>query len=416
MGILTKRNSFIVLFITFLFLRLFVSDSSMLLSSDSLKFIETSKRLPNYTLYNNDLYLHHPPFYPFTIRIFSLFFQDYTAAIFISLVSSIITFFVLYNLLMLLTKNFNIVFFIMFFYTLSATFIKASGVILREAFVVMLTLLALYYYVKGVKLGNKKSFIAATIFGSLLAITSDHVIFIFPAFALSYAIFNRDKINLKGLKFPNLSYLILPLLAILAVYGSWLGIKAFQYSNNDYYPVGIEGIPMHVKDFGIFELLSPQLFEPYSEARLVSSGIPVVKRALFNIGYMFNMVPFSIPEGLNFTTMKYLLFPRHIVYIILIYAPLALLTIFGLYMAVRDSIRAKTISDNVNLYVIGLFLIFIFPITQKFVSPRYIYTSYIFLYFIMGYGLAALLEKICALQIPTHCNFAFTFDTFLVLQ
>ena len=149
---------------------------------------------------------------------------------------------------------------------------------------------------------------------------------------------------------------------MLAVYGSWLGIKALQYSSNDYYPVGIEGIPMYVKDFGIFELLSPQLFEPYSEARLVSSGIPVVKRAVFNIGYMFNMAPFSIPDGLNFTTMKYLLFPRHIAYMAAIYIPLALLAIFGLYMMIKDSIKAKEMHDNVNLYIMGLFVIFIFPL------------------------------------------------------
>ena len=111
------------------------------------------------------------------------------------------------------------------------------------------------------------------------------------------------------------------------------------------------------------------------------------------------MAPFSIPDGLNFTTMKYLLFPRHIAYMAAIYIPLALLAIFGLYMMIKDSIKAKEMHDNVNLYIMGLFVIFIFPITQKFVSPRYIYMSYIFLYFMIGYGLAALLEKRVALQI-----------------
>ncbi|MBI2523113.1 glycosyltransferase family 39 protein [Candidatus Woesearchaeota archaeon] len=407
MWILTKKNLVIILFIVFLYLRLFISDSSLLLSSDSLKFIETSKRFPNYTLYNDEIYLHHPPLYPYTIRFFSLFFQDHTAAIFVSLISSIASFFVLYNFLMLLTKNFDIVFFVMVFYTMSATFIEAAGAILRETFVVLLILLALYYYVKGVKFNNKKSLIAATIFGSLLAITSDHVVFILPAFALSYIIFNKEKINLKAaevqrtsrfafskrLKLPNLKYAIMPLLITLIVYGSWLGIKAFQYSNSYYYPIGIEGIPIDVRNFGIFELLSPQLFEDYSDARLVSSGIPAVKRVAFNIGYMFNMAPFSIPDGLNFTTMKYLLFTRHIIYIILIYVPLAMLAIFGLYTIAKEFIRTKKIYQNVNLYMIGIFLIFIFPITQKFVSPRYIYTSYIFLYFIMGYGLTTLLKK-----------------------
>ena len=411
--VLTKRNLIILLFAVFLFSRLFVSNSSVLLGADSLKFIETSKRFPYYTLYNDELFLLHPPLYSYTIRFFSLFFQDYVAAIFVSLISSIATFFVLYNFLMLLTKNFNIVFFTMVFYTLSATFITASVAILRESYAALLILLALYCYVKGIKFDNKKSIVAATIFGSLLAITSFHVVFIFPTFALSYIIFNRERLNLKGLKLPNLKYIILPSLIILTVYGSWLGIKAFQYLSHEYYPIGIEGTPIRVGNFGIFELFSPQFFESFSDARSIASGIvPTIKKFAFNIGYMLNMEPFSIPEGLNFTTMEYLLFPRHIIYMALIYVPLALLAIFGLYLIIKDFIRTKKIYNNVNLYMVSLFLIFIFPITQKFVSPRHIHMSYIFLYFMMGYGLATLLKKI---RIPQIRSIIFPLIAILLL-
>ena len=111
-----RRNIIIALFLVFLFLRLFVSFSAELLTADTLKFLETSKSFPNHTLYNDQLYLLHPPFYPYTIHFFALIFHnEYIAAVFISLISSIITFFVLYNLFMMLSRNFNLTFFVLLF-------------------------------------------------------------------------------------------------------------------------------------------------------------------------------------------------------------------------------------------------------------------------------------------------------------
>ena len=137
--IFTSRNIIISLFIVFLFFRLFVSQSSVLLTADELKFFEVAKHFPNHTLYNNQLYLLHPPFYPYAIYLFSQIFQDYyKSAVFISIISAVITFFVLYNLFMMLTKNFNLTYLILVFFSLSVGFISASNVPLRESFVFML--------------------------------------------------------------------------------------------------------------------------------------------------------------------------------------------------------------------------------------------------------------------------------------
>ena len=99
-----KRNLLIILFVIFVFLRIFWSNDSILLSSDPLKFLETPKRFPNHTLYNDQLYLLHPPGYSYIIHFFTFVFQqDYIASIALSLVSTIITFFVVYFLCLLLT-------------------------------------------------------------------------------------------------------------------------------------------------------------------------------------------------------------------------------------------------------------------------------------------------------------------------
>tara|TARA_Y100000310_G_C20703195_1_gene832029 strand:+ start:3719 stop:5389 length:1671 start_codon:yes stop_codon:yes gene_type:complete len=396
---LNKRNLIIAaLFVVFLFLRLFVDSSSVLLAADHLKYLETSKNFPYHKLYNDQLYLFHPPFYPYTIHLFTLIFQEDTiAAVLLSLISAIVTFFVLYKFFMMLT-NFNITFFVLVFYTLSVAFINSATAILRESFVVMLILLSIYYYVKGIKFNEKKPLIIATIIGSFLALASDHVVFLFPAFILSYIFFNSKKINLKKLNFPNLKYIAIPIIILFIFYSSWNAVKFYQYSTNEYYTNGVEGTPLSTHDLGLMQLISPHYFEDFSGPYISPGLLSFPKKLAFQFGYMFNIEPFSIPLGLNFSTMSYLLFPRHVAYMFLIYLPLALIALFGFFTIIKDFIKTRRIYNNVNLYMMGLFFIFLIPITQQFVSPRYIYTSYIFLFYFISFGIYALFMKKESLQ------------------
>ena len=104
--VFTRRNVIITLFVIFLFLRLF-GGVPYALSSDSVKYLALSKNFPYHTLSNNQLDINHPPLHPYAIYFATLIFQDdYIAAVFISLLSAAITFFVLYKLFMLLSRNF----------------------------------------------------------------------------------------------------------------------------------------------------------------------------------------------------------------------------------------------------------------------------------------------------------------------
>src|SRR3989338_5127747 len=98
----SQRTLWIILFIAFVFLRLFSAHEYVLLGSDHLKFFTLADRFPDHLLYNNQPYLLHPPFYPYMIHIFTLIFRDdFLGALLLSLFSSIATFFVLARLLLL---------------------------------------------------------------------------------------------------------------------------------------------------------------------------------------------------------------------------------------------------------------------------------------------------------------------------
>lgn len=392
-----KKILLVVLFVVFLFLRLFVNLPSILLAGDSLKFLSLAMHFPYHTLSNNQLYLQHPPIYPYMMHFLNLFLkEDYLAAIAVNLISACITFFIIYKFFMLLTDRFDVTFVSLLLFTLSEDFIIASHKVTRESFVVMLIILSLYFYIKGIRLSDKKSIIAASIFGAISGVTTDHVILLFPALALSYLFLNHKKISFRNLNFPNLKYAVIPVLITLLFYGSWLMIKAHQYSINEHYPAGMEGTPLKIKNLGLFELINPTFFEDYDTNVGVDTPdfLSTLKKYAFNLGYMINMEPFSIPRGLNLTTMKFLLFPKHVFYMIIIYLPLALIALYGVLLILKNFIKTRKMHNNINLFIIFLFLIFVFPITQKVVSPRYLYPAYIFLYYIIAYSIITLLRKI----------------------
>ena len=393
-GVFTSKNIIILLFIVFLFLRLFVSQSSVLLTADALKFFEAAKHFPNHTLYNNQLYLLHPPFYPYAIYFFTQLLQDdYKAAVFISIISAIITFFVLYSLFMMLTGNFNLAYLVLVFFSLSVGFINVSNAPFREPLVIMLTAASIYYYTKGVKLNDAKSIVFATIIGSILALTSDHVVFLFPSLILSYIFFNSKKVILSNFSFPTLRRIVIPFLIVLLIYGSWTFVKYSQYSESEYYPNGFEGVPVNTGDLGILQAISNRAFDDFEGTYIAPGMLSTVKRLAFNAGYMFNLQPFSIPQGLNFTTMEYLLFPRHIPYMLVIYLPLALLALYSLAIIIKDFIRKRQIHNNVEVYSVLMLLVFASQVMQKYTTPRYILLSYVFLFYILSYGLLRIAEK-----------------------
>lgn len=386
----SKRTLLIILFVVFLFLRLFVQYDTAFLSADNVKYLDLAQHFPYHTSLNNQLYLIHPPFYPYLIHFATLLVgYDYIAAILISLISACILFFLVYKLFMMLSDNFLITFTALILLTLSVDFVIASNAVLRESFVVTLLLSALYFYIKGIKFGNKKSIFAASVLGFLSALTTDHALLLLPAFVATYIFFRNKKIGILAS--------IIPIIITALFIGSWIFVKFYQYSTNEYYPSGLEGAPVSTKNLGIAEILNTHYFKDYEPNLL--SGFTRIRDYAYRLGYMFNIVPFPIPRGLDFTSMKYLLLPKHIVYMAVFYLPLALITLFGFLLILKDFIKRKKVHNNANLYIIALFLIFISLVIMRDSSPRYIYTAYIFLFYFIGYSLFMLFKALGKLEL-----------------
>ena len=125
-----RRNLLITLFVVFLFLRSFTSSTYNFLDGDHVRYLIMEENFPYHTTVNNQVDLNHGPLFPYALHFFTLIFEkNYLAAIFVSLISAAVTFFIIYRLFMMLTNNFYITFTLLTFFTLSVEFITASKLV-----------------------------------------------------------------------------------------------------------------------------------------------------------------------------------------------------------------------------------------------------------------------------------------------
>ncbi len=380
MKIYDNRKLMVALvFAVFIILRLFVDSPYYFIGGDDAKYLELAKNFPSHTLDNKQLFLLHGPIYPYAIHFLSYLFEDYKAGIIISLLSSIVTFFVLYKLIMLLTKNFRIALVALALFSLSAENIFFSNYVQKEAFMLMLFLLSIYFYLKGLVLDRKNLYIAA-FFGAITALTTDHVVFLIASFIAAYVIFRNDRIKLRQA--------IIPVVLTIIFYSFILITRVYVYTHNDYYPTGVDGVIEKVSDFGVRQIFAPAFFPETME--LVFSKSSILVNALFIFGYMFNIFPFIIPSALNRNTIG-MLFSDNItsfftIIKLTIYIAFFLLFIYGSY-TLFIQLKNKKIKNNHNLFMFLMLLFFIFPVTQRITTIRMVLMATIPLYYFIAVGI-----------------------------
>ena len=218
-----------------------------------------------------------------------------------------------------------------------------------------------------------------------MGITTDHTLFLFPAFVLSYLFFRNKK--------TSIAYAILPLIVTSLFFGSWILVKYYQYSQYEYYPNGPGGTPIKTDDLSLLSATYPGFFKDFSSSFDFPEGtVPTVKRLAFNFGYLFNLQPVPIPLGLNFSSMKYLLHPFHIAYMFLVYLPLALIVSYGIFHLVFSFIRKK--NHITAIYMCWNLSIFIIRCSTLPISLQDICISHITFYYLLALGLFCLLNKL----------------------
>ncbi len=371
-----------ILFLIFLFLRLF-SDSNyfVMQSRDDTRYLTLANNFPYQTIYNHQFFIMHPPLYPYIVHFFSLVIEDYKAGIIVSLISAALTFFILYDLIKIVTKNYIIALFSTILYSISQIFITHSTRALKESFAVMIALASIYFYIKYLKHGKVKELIYSSVFGSLMALTTDHVVLLIPALASCYILFGKKVILLKSST---------PLLLTVITYSFWMLTRLYIYTHYNYYPAGIDGVVVDTSKWGFNQLLSSHYFVETSQ--IIPSGFSFqISNYLYPVLYMLNTEIAPWPSQLQLKNVPILFsfkyFPQ-----LVIYSFLSIAAIWGFYRIIKSLVKIRIRENSMLLFTI-LFLIFAIPLTQKLVYPKYTITAIVFLYVIISFGLYEIIKK-----------------------
>jgi len=373
-----KTGLFTLIFLLFLLLRLFSSTPYFFIQAgDDARFLALAQSFPNHLLYNHQFYLVHPPIFPWVIALFSFFAEDYIAGILVSLLSASVSFFLIYIIFSKVTSNDFVAFTVLLFYSLSPAFINLSTTISKESFSLMIFLLCIYYYISFIENRNRNFGIASAGFGFLSAFTTDHTLLLLPALTATAFFLSKTRIRIKH---------FLPIIAIAFFYLSWIGVRAYIYTYNEFYPAAFDGTPVFMQGWGIRELLSPQYFvEEY-----VPFGTSYdVSHYLYPLFYMTNIIFAPWPPGLNFHNFLILFSGKYLFQAF--FYPIVL----GLGMAgFTYLLRVRNWGEKRNplLWMISLFAIYFVPASQVTTSTRYIITANLFFYAAIGIGLVQLFE------------------------
>lgn len=247
------RNSILsASFVLFLLVRVFVTSPDCFISMDEAKYLALARVFPYHTLFNNQLYLVHPPLFPYLIRAFSLAIPDYIAGMTVSLIFAVLTFVVMVRLYRLFGQGRYWITIALFVLAASPLHIAASRVVYKDSMFLGLFTLSLYLFIRGVIQPSGRHLYGAGLVGAVGCLTSDLALSLLPCFAAGYIIFRHPKLRIGT---------VIRSVAVLPVaYGCWLLVRIIVFKNHIFYPVGVDGTIEYVRDFTLRQLFTPRYF------------------------------------------------------------------------------------------------------------------------------------------------------------
>jgi len=373
-----------VLFAVFILFRLFVANESYFVGGDEAKYLKAAMTFPAHETWNNQLELYNQPFVPYLFAIGNLFSQFKWAQIVI-LGFSILFFIYCIKFFKALGKSDEWIFVAMTFIALAHEIIMMSYRIYKEPIYLALFVMMLYYFLRALR-GENKHYWTTALLGIISAYTTDHILLFIPLLLLMIFVFNTKNTSIIR------AFACIAIISIAMV--SWFGVRAIIYSNNEWYPAGVDGTPEYVKDFGLREILSPSGF---SNTALMIGNQVAFRPAHWAayIAYMFNMEPALITPDITYETANQLVTLKQILFMFFVYIPLIFVIAFGIWLArpflfTKPSI--KGLLDNEDLFFAIMYIILNIFIVYKGFSNRYSLGAIIPLAFFFAQGVEGIVD------------------------
>ncbi|MFH1038147.1 MAG: glycosyltransferase family 39 protein [PVC group bacterium] len=346
-----KSGLVTVVFLLFLLVRIFVPSPDCFLSLDEAKYLTLARSFPRHLLFNNQFYTVHPPLFPGVIRLLSQVFPDHIAGIAVSLLFSVVTFWALVCLFRLLGKDRYWITIALFILAVSPLHIPTSRVIYKDSLFLGLFTLSLYLFVRGVIRPSIPVLLGAGGAAAACCLTSDLALSLVPCFAAAYFIFRPRGGHLKAV--------LLPVLLLLAVYGCWLGVRWRIFTENIFYPAGVDGMIEYVHDFTARHLFTPRYFPA---TRTMFNFSPDLSEFRINAN-VYPLSPLIVLPGFMYTVF---------------YAFIAVIAVYGVFRAVMR----RRLRRSADLFFAVMLALFSLPVIlhpePRFLIPVLLPMSYFF--------------------------------------
>ena len=287
------RGRFLValVFLIFLIPRIFVSSPVYFVGLDEAKYLALAKSFPAHALFNDQFYVVHPPLFPAAIRLFSFVLPDHVSGILVSLLSALAAFALTAGIFRLFGKDWRWVAVALLPLAVSPLHIPTSRVIYKDSLFFALFLASLCCYLRGLAGGPRAAYPLAAAAAALCALTSDLAAYLSLAFLLAWFLLPRARGRGRG---P-----LLPPLALLLVQSAWIGVRWRIFSQNEFYPAGVDGLIERVGGSSVRSLLAPRYLP--QTVRLFDFRLDLARLGLHN-----NVYPL---EGLaDFPSALYVVF------------------------------------------------------------------------------------------------------------
>jgi len=329
-----------LLFLAFLLPRIFISSPYYFVSMDEAKYLGLAASFPTHTLFNNQLYLVHPPLFPYLIRFFSLFSPDHIAGMAVSLLFAVVSFAAMVRLFKTLGKGAFRTTIALSVLALSSLHIPTSRVIYKDSMFLGLFLLSLALYVEGLVRARTGYLLLAGISGCACCLTSDLGVYLLPCFVIGHAVLRKEKTSVGSV--------ITPFLIAFLPYCAWLLVRLAVYRLGEYYPAGVDGTIEYVRALTPGRLFTPRYFPATATMFDFSPRLNI-------LSFHGNVYPLSPLFGLPLAA-------HLIVYALVAYAAVA---------SVVRAVGRRKIRGDASLFFSILLVLFAFPVIFR-PEPRFV--------------------------------------------
>jgi hypothetical protein len=254
---IVQRGYWLLPLLLFLTLRLFSADRYYMLGGDQCTYLTLGRTFPKHQVFNNELFLLHPPLFGYIIGLFHLVLPLLASGLTVTLLFASLNFFVLRNLARFEELPSLAIFVGLIYLAVNRAAVHYDCHVARVSILVCATTAALLAFVRFLRMPGRRTLTAAIAANVFCLLISDQALMLLPCEAI-LLLFRRGHREWK-------QYALLAASSGAAAL-VWPVVRLVEYLNRTDLPAGIDGTIEFTKNLPLLAAIQPN-FLPFTNAQ-----------------------------------------------------------------------------------------------------------------------------------------------------